>query len=102
MSSAPSAETDLAAASARRAAVDRSVKGPVLFLFLNGAFWLMASTILGIVAAVQNFAPDFIQCEWFSYGRLQPAHLTALIYGWGIQAGLGVELVHHLQHDLLG
>ena len=92
MTSVPSAEADLAAASARRAAVDRSVKGPVLFLFLNGAFWLMASTILGILAAVQNFAPDFIECHWFSYGRLQPAHLTALIYGWGIQAGLGVAL----------
>jgi cytochrome c oxidase cbb3-type subunit 1 len=92
ISVSPSTETDLAADSARRAAIDRSVKGTVLFLFLNGAFWLMASTILGIAAAVQNFAPDFIRCAWFGYGRLQPAHMNALIYGWGIQAGLGAAL----------
>jgi len=34
---------DLNADNLRRAAIDRSVKGPVLFLFTNAAFWLMAS-----------------------------------------------------------
>lgn len=88
-----SADTDLQADNLRRAAIDKSVKGPVLFLFLNGAFWLMASTILGVLAAVKLFAPSFLgDCPVLQYGRLQPTHINALVYGWGIQAGLGVML----------
>jgi cytochrome c oxidase cbb3-type subunit 1 len=88
-----SADTDVQADNLRRAAIDKSVKGPVLFLFLNGAFWLMASTILGVLAALKLFAPSFLgDCPVLQYGRLQPTHLNALVYGWGVQAGLGVML----------
>ncbi len=84
-----SADTDVQADNLRRAAIDKSVKGPVLFLFLNGAFWLMASTILGVLAALKLFAPSFLgDCPVLQYGRLQPTHLNALVYGWGVQAGL--------------
>jgi cytochrome c oxidase cbb3-type subunit I len=76
----------------RRVAIDRSVKAPVLFLFTNAAFWLMASTLMGFLAAAKLVNADFLHCEWLSFGRLQPAHLIALVYGWGIQAGLGVML----------
>ena len=31
-------------------------------------------------------------CPWFTYGRVHPAHLNALIYGFAMQAGLGVLL----------
>lgn len=87
---APTADTT--AENLRRAAIDRSVKGPVLFLFTNAAFWLMASTLLGFIAAVKLVYPAFLDFSFLSYGRLLPAHLLALVYGWGIQAGLGVAL----------
>lgn len=83
---------DLNAENLRRAAIDRSVKGPVLFLFTNAAFWLMASTLLGFLAAVKLVNPHFLDFSFLTYGRIQPAHLLALVYGWGIQAGLGVAL----------
>ena len=84
---------DLAAENLRRAAIDKSVRGPVLFLFVNGAFWLMLSTILGVLSAVRLIAPDFLGgCEWTTYGRLQPVHINALVYGWGVQAALGIML----------
>lgn len=84
---------DLAADNQRRAAIDKSVRGPVLFLFLNGAFWLMLSTLLGVLSAVKLFAPGFLEnCEALTYGRLQPVHINALVYGWGIQAALGIML----------
>ncbi len=35
--------------SLRRAAIDRSVKWPVLFLFANAAQWLLASTVMGLI-----------------------------------------------------
>lgn len=87
------ASPDTQADNLRRAAIDKSVKGPVLFLFLNGAFWLMASTILGVLAAIKQFAPDFLgACSVLQYGRLQPTHINALVYGWGVQAALGAML----------
>lgn len=89
----PSSEADIQADNTRRAAIDKSIKGPVLFLFLNAAFWLMASTVLGVLAAIKLFSPSFLgDCALLTFGRLQPAHLNALVYGWGIQAGLGVML----------
>ncbi|WP_075088969.1 hypothetical protein [Verrucomicrobium spinosum] len=81
--------------SLRRAAIDRSVKGPVLFLFANAALWLLASTIMGLIASVKLVKPGFLDYDWLwflNYGRLQPAHLTALVYGWAIQSGLGASI----------
>ncbi len=77
-------DTDNVADNLRRAAIDKSVRGPVLFLFLNGAFWLMMATLLGVFAAVKLIAPELnldgfhflkslYSCEYLSYGRLQPA-----------------------------
>ena len=73
-------DTDLQADNLRRAAIDKSVKGPVLFLFTNGAFWLMLSTVLGVLSAIKLVEPGFLgDCQFISYGRLQPAHINALV-----------------------
>ncbi len=81
--------------SLRRAAIDRSVKGPVLFLFANAAMWLLAATVMGLIASIKLVSPTFLDHDWLwflNYGRLQPAHMAALVYGWAIQAGLGVAV----------
>ncbi|MCE9519639.1 MAG: cbb3-type cytochrome c oxidase subunit I, partial [Verrucomicrobia bacterium] len=81
--------------SLRRAAIDRSVKWPVLFLFANAAMWLLAATLMGLLSSIKLYAPEFLDGAWLSwlnYGRLQPAHMNALIYGWAMQAGLGVAI----------
>ncbi len=81
--------------SLRRAAIDRSVKGPVLFLFANAALWLLAATVLGLVSSVKLYAPEFLDSDWtwfLNYARVQPAHMNALIYGWAMQAGLGTMI----------
>lgn len=81
--------------SLRRAAIDRSVKAPVLFLFANAAMWLLASTVMGLIASIKLVNPAFLDGEWLwflNYGRLQPAHLVTLVYGWGMQAGLGAAI----------
>jgi len=81
--------------SLRRAAIDRSVRAPVLFFFANAAMWLLAATVMGLVASIKLFAPAFLDHGWLwflNYGRLQPAHLNAFIYGWAMQAGLGASI----------
>ena len=76
----------------RRAIIDRSVKGPVLFMFANAALWLLASTILGLLSSVKLFAPGFLDFTFLNYSRIQPAHIDTLVYGWAMQAGMGVML----------
>jgi len=81
--------------SLRRAAIDRSVKWPVLFLFTNAAQWLLAATVMGLISSIKLYAPEFLDGKWLwwlNYGRLQPAHMNALIYGWAIQAGMGAAI----------
>lgn len=91
----PTDTTASNSASLSRAAIDRSVKAPVLFLFANAAMWLLASTVMGLIASIKLVSPDFLNKDWLwflNYGRLQPAHMSALIYGWAMQAGLGVSI----------
>src|SRR6187399_2318256 len=81
--------------SLRRAAIDRSVKAPVLFLFANAAMWLLASTVMGLIASIKLVSPDFLSSDWLwflNYGRIQPAHMTSLVYGWAMQGGLGAAI----------
>lgn len=81
--------------SLRRAAIDRSVKGPVLFLFANSAMWLLASTVLGLIASIKYINPGFLDADWLSFlnfSRVQPVHLITLVYGWAMQAGLAAAI----------
>lgn len=76
-----------------RAAIDRSVRYPVMFFFTSGAAWLLVGTILGLLSSLKLIFPElWAECSALSYGRLFPAHMDALIYGWAMQAGLGVMI----------
>lgn len=74
-----------------RAEIDRSLRHPVMFFFTSGAAWLAVSLVLGIIASIKSHSPAFLgEASFLQYGRVFPAHLNALIYGWGAQAGFGV------------
>lgn len=75
------------------AEIDASCRGPVLFLFVSAAVWLLVSSIFGMIATLKFHMPNLLaDCPWFTYGRVHPAHMNALIYGFAMQAGLGVVL----------
>lgn len=72
---------------------DRSLTYPVMFFVSGGAVWLLVSILLGAIASAKIDNPDFLAtCSFFTYGRVFPAHLSALIYGWGMQAAFAVIL----------
>ena len=74
-----------------RSEIDRSLRHPVMFFFTSGAAWLAVALVLGIIAFAKLNAPGFLgECAALQYGRSFPAHINALIYGWGAQAGFGV------------
>lgn len=74
-----------------RASIDRSLRHPVMFFFTSGAAWLAVAILLGIISSAKVHSPEFLaDCPWLTYGRVFPAHQTALVYGWGCQAAFGM------------
>ncbi|MBI2926353.1 MAG: cbb3-type cytochrome c oxidase subunit I [Verrucomicrobia bacterium] len=75
------------------AQIDASCRWPVLYLFLKAIGWLVIGSVLGLIASLKFHAPGLLaECAWFTYGRVQPAALNALVYGFAAQAALGVAL----------
>ncbi len=76
-----------------RAEIDRSARYPVMFLFTSAATWLLVSSVLGLLSTLKLRFPSLWEaCPFMGYGRLYPMFLNALVYGWAIQAGIGVML----------
>lgn len=74
----------------RRAQIDLSLRHPVMFFFTSGAAWLAVAILLGIIASAKVHSPGFLDgVSWLTYGRVQSAHISALVYGWGCQAAFG-------------
>lgn len=74
-----------------RAGIDRSLRHPVMFFLTSGAAWLAVSILLGVIASAKVHNPGFLStCPLLTYGRVFPAHLNALVYGWGMQAAFAM------------
>jgi cytochrome c oxidase cbb3-type subunit 1 len=74
-----------------RAGIDRSLRHPVMFFLTSGAAWLAVSIFLGVISSAKVHSPDFLGgCPFLTYGRVFPAHINALVYGWGMQAAFAV------------
>ncbi len=79
----------------RRAAIDRSARFPVLFFITSASAWLAVAVVLGFVQQMKLHSPAFLDSPslfFLNYGRSYPAFMGALIYGWAIQAGIGVVI----------
>ncbi|HEX4122919.1 MAG TPA: cbb3-type cytochrome c oxidase subunit I [Verrucomicrobiae bacterium] len=79
---------------------ESSVSGPgvwcsVGLLYLLGAasFWLLISLGLGFLDSLKFHAPGLLAADSFwTYGRVHAAAGSALLYGFGVQAALGMGL----------
>src|SRR5256885_11238411 len=93
-SSSPAAAPSVSDVSpAAPAAIDASCRMPVIFLFACAAAWLVVASGLGLIASLKFHAPNLLaDCPWFTYGRVLPAQMNALVYGFAAQAGLGATL----------
>ena len=87
----PLAATPVAGASP--AEIDVSCRVPLLVLFLSAAIWFLVAFVCALLCSIKFHAPGFLASPAFlTYGRLWPAGRDALLYGAGMQAGLGVGL----------
>jgi cytochrome c oxidase cbb3-type subunit 1 len=85
------------------AAIDASVRWPVLVCFLSAIHWMVVGTFLLVYASSLTHPQDaFPILGWFvtlsdnfsmfTYGRVWPAAIDALVYGWASTAGLGLAI----------
>jgi cytochrome c oxidase cbb3-type subunit 1 len=73
--------------------IDASCRAPLLFMFASAAVWLVIASILGFIASLKFHAPNLLAANpWLTYGRVHPAALDSLVYGFAVPAGLGVGL----------
>src|SRR6187200_3383809 len=76
-----------------RALIDASTRLPVLFFYGSAILWLLLGTLLAGLTSWKLHAPDLLaNCSWLTWGRLRPAHLNVMVYGWASMAGMGTAI----------
>lgn len=76
---------------AELSAIDESTRLPVLVLLGFALFWLLIGTVLALISSWKMHEPDFLAgSEWLTFGRVRPAHLNAMVYGWGSNVSFAV------------
>ncbi len=77
----------------RRAEIDASCRLPVMAFFASSVVWLVVGSLLALVASWKLHSPGFLaDFSWLTFGRVRPAHLTVVAYGWASMAGIGALL----------
>ncbi|HLH55456.1 MAG TPA: cbb3-type cytochrome c oxidase subunit I [Verrucomicrobiae bacterium] len=73
--------------------IDLSCRLPLLVLFISAAKWLVIGWIFELIGSLKFHNPGFLaDYSWLTYGRVHPAFTNAVVYGFCVQAGLGVML----------
>jgi cytochrome c oxidase cbb3-type subunit 1 len=73
-----------------RRVMDETAALPVLLFFGTGIFWLLMGTLFGVASALKFDLPDWLDTvPAFTFGRIRPAHLDVMTYGWASLAGAG-------------
>src|SRR5256714_5494932 len=92
----PSSVTDLSIGEVEqveRALIDASTRLPVLFFYASAIVWLLLGTLLAGFTSYKLHAPDLLaNYSWFTWGRIRPAHMNVMVYGWASMAGIGTAI----------
>src|SRR4051794_3130354 len=78
---------------AERALIDASTRLPVLFFYGSAVIWLLIGTLLAGLTSFRLHAPDLLaDCSFLTWGRIRPAHMNVMVYGWASMAGIGTSI----------
>ena len=76
---------------AARRIADRSSRTPTLAWIASSIFWLLLGSLFGVISSVKMHVPDWLVHDAvLTFGRVRPAHLNVVAYGWASMAGVGV------------
>jgi cytochrome c oxidase cbb3-type subunit 1 len=87
-----------------RLRADESSRRVVLVGVGSAVCWLLVGSLFGLVASIKLHEPDWLDGPaWLTFGRIRPAHLNAMIYGWASLAMVSVAcwLIPRLVHTEL-
>ncbi len=76
-----------------RLVADASSRTPVVMWLSSSMVWLLLGSVFGVVASLKLHLPEWlVQDAVLTFGRVRPAHLNVVAYGWASMAGVGVGL----------
>src|SRR5438874_48928 len=76
-----------------RAYIDASTRVPVLMFYTSAMAWLILGTLLAGFVSFKLHAPDLLSnISFLTWGRMRPAHMNVMVYGWASMAGIGTAI----------
>jgi cytochrome c oxidase cbb3-type subunit 1 len=76
-----------------RALIDASTRVPVLMFYATAVLWLLLGTVMAGFVALKLHAPDLLSnIDVLTWGRIRPAQMNIMIYGWAANAGIGTAI----------
>jgi cytochrome c oxidase cbb3-type subunit 1 len=76
-----------------RALIDASTRVPVLMFYTSAIVWLLIGTLLAGLTAFKLHMPDLLGgWSFLTWGRLRPAHMNTMLFGWASMAGIGTSI----------
>src|SRR5881392_3051396 len=92
----PSSVTDLSIGDVEqveRALIDASTRVPVLMFYASAVVWLLLGTLLAGFTSFKLHSPDLLSnVSFLTWGRIRPAHLNVMLYGWASNVGMGTAI----------
>src|SRR5438270_13866322 len=93
---APSVPTDVPTTNVEqieRALIDASTRVPVLMFYTSAVAWLLLGTLLAGFTSFKLHSPDLLSnVPVLTWGRIRPAHVNVMLYGWASMAGIGTAI----------
>ena len=76
-----------------RVQADRSTRVPVVWWLSSSLVWLLVGSALGMIASLKLHMPEWLVSDAaLTFGRIRPAHLNVVAYGWASMSGVGVGI----------
>src|SRR5436305_11114955 len=76
-----------------RALIDASTRVPVLMFYTSAVAWLLLGTLLAGFTSFKLHSPDLLSnVPVLTWGRIRPAHVNVMLYGWASMAGIGTAI----------
>jgi cytochrome c oxidase cbb3-type subunit 1 len=61
--------------------------------YTSAIVWLLIGTFLAMLVSIKMHSPDLLaNCSFLTWGRVRPAHVDIMIYGWASMAGMGTAI----------
>ena len=88
----PSDREDQAQRRALLAEIDASCRTSLFFLIGGSLVWLIVGTFFALITSWKLHSPEFLaNYSWLTFGRMRPAHLNAVIFGFALSSKLFIN-----------